>query len=64
MTPDEIAKALQAFPCVFENKDGELSGIGYLRVEEMDDSTVTLVFVSDEAAVETEVKIMEDANGD
>jgi hypothetical protein len=30
----------------------------------MDDSTVTLVFVSDEAAVETEVKIMEDANGD
>jgi hypothetical protein len=59
MTPEEIAKALQPFPCVFESKDGELHGIGYLRVEEMDDSTITLVFVSDEAAVETEVKIME-----
>jgi hypothetical protein len=44
MTPEEIAKALQAFPCVYESKDGELHGIGYLRVEEMDDNTVTLVF--------------------
>jgi hypothetical protein len=58
MTPDDIAKALQKYPVVFEDKSGELHGIGYLRVEETDEETV-LVFVSDERVIEDEVSIRE-----
>jgi hypothetical protein len=59
MNPEDIAKALQQYPCVFQDKDGELSGIGYLRVEETDEGTV-LVFVSDERVIEDEVSIIEE----
>jgi hypothetical protein len=47
LTPDEIARALQAYTCCYENPRGEIEGIGFIRVEEMEDDTTVFVFVSD-----------------
>jgi hypothetical protein len=50
MSADEIATALQGFGCVYEDAKGERSGIGCIRLEEIDDKTV-FVFVSDEVQI-------------
>jgi hypothetical protein len=59
LPPDEIARALQAYTCCYENARGEIEGIGFIRVEEMDDDTTVFVFVSDEQVKLDEVRIIE-----